>query len=74
VTVPRSQVLQGGKDEVVPKGQAEELVKAITKADIEYVVYHDEQHGWRQEKNIKDALEQEITFYEKVLVLNGESL
>jgi dipeptidyl aminopeptidase/acylaminoacyl peptidase len=67
------QILQGGIDKVVPKQQADEMVKAITNAYVEYEVYPEEGHGWRQEKNIKAALLKEIDFYERVLKLGGKS-
>jgi dipeptidyl aminopeptidase/acylaminoacyl peptidase len=59
---------------VVPKQQADEMVKAITNAYVEYEVYPEEGHGWRQEKNMKAALLKEIDFYERVLKLRGKSL
>jgi len=34
---------------------------------VEYKLYEGEGHGWRQAKNIVDALEREMRFYEKVL-------
>lgn len=67
-------ILQGDVDKVVPKQQADEMVKTIVNAHVEYEVYPDEGHGWRQEKNIKAALLREIDFYESVLKLNGKSL
>ena len=69
-----SQILQGGIDKVVPKQQADEMVKTITNAHVEYEVYPEEGHGWRQEKNIKAALLREIDFYERVLKLKGKYL
>ena len=32
---------------------------------VEYKLYEGEGHGWRQDKNIKDALERELDFYER---------
>jgi dipeptidyl aminopeptidase/acylaminoacyl peptidase len=63
------QILQGDIDKVVPKEQAEVIVKSIKDrgGHVEYKLYEGEGHGWRQGKNIADALEREIRFYEDVL-------
>jgi dipeptidyl aminopeptidase/acylaminoacyl peptidase len=65
------QILQGEIDRVVPKEQAEAIVDSIKARGgvVEYELYSGEGHGWRQEKNIKDALEREIAFYNNVLKL-----
>ena len=66
-----AQILQGEIDRVVPKEQAEVIVDSIKSRGgvVEYKLYPGEGHGWRQEANIKDALEREIAFYEEVLKL-----
>ena len=63
------QILQGEIDKVVPKEQAEMIVKSIRDRNghVEYKLYPGEGHGWRQGQNIADALERELTFYERVL-------
>lgn len=68
-----SQILQGEIDKVVPKEQAEAIVKSIEQRGgiVEYKLYPGEGHGFRQEQNIKDALEREIAFYERE-VLNAK--
>jgi len=62
-------ILHGEIDKVVPKEQAEMIVKSIGERGgyVEYKLYAGEGHGWRQGPNIADALERELTFYEKVL-------
>jgi len=67
----KMQILQGEIDRVVPKEQAEAIVDSIKARGgvVEYKLYPGEGHGWRQEKNIKDALEREIAFYDKMLKL-----
>ena len=67
-------ILQGEVDRVVPKEQAELIYERIKARGgvVEYKLYPGEGHGWRQEKNIKDALEREIRFYEDVLGLKKE--
>ncbi len=65
------QILQGELDRVVPKEQSEEIVEAVKARGgiVEYKLYPGEGHGFSQEKNMKDALERELGFYEKVLKL-----
>lgn len=54
-------VFQGGNDKVVPKSQADDLVKALRRSGTphEYKIYEDEGHGFRQPETIKD-------FYQRV--------
>lgn len=63
--------MQGEIDKVVPKEQADLIYDSIKDRGgvVEYKVYDGEGHGWRQERNIKDALEREIVFYENILKL-----
>ncbi|KAF8970860.1 Alpha/Beta hydrolase protein [Flammula alnicola] len=64
-------ILQGEIDMVVPKDQAEAIYKSIQNRGgvVEYKLYPGEGHGWRQEANMRDALERELGFYERVLNL-----
>ena len=59
---------QGLEDKVVPPNQAEKMVDAIRAKGIpvSYVAFPGEQHGFRQAKNIKRALDGELYFYSKV--------
>ena len=59
---------QGLEDKVVPADQAETMVDAIRAKGIpvSYVAFEGEQHGFRQAKNIKRALDGELYFYSKV--------
>ena len=59
---------QGLEDKVVPPDQAETMVDAIREKGIpvSYVAFAGEQHGFRQAKNIKRALDGELYFYSKV--------
>lgn len=59
---------QGLEDKVVPADQAETMVEAIRAKGIpvSYVAFAGEQHGFRQAKNIKRALDGELYFYSKV--------
>lgn len=59
---------QGLEDKVVPPNQAEKMVEAIRAKGIPvaYVPFEGEQHGFRQAKNIKHALEGELYFYSRV--------
>ena len=52
-------ISQGETDRAVPKEQAERIYERAEARGgvVEYELYPGEGHGWRQEKNIKDALE-----------------
>lgn len=62
-------VLQGGEDVIVPASQAEMIVAALKSKGIEvrYLLFPDEQHGFRQAANIVRALEAELAFFGDVL-------
>ena len=59
---------QGLEDKVVPPDQAEKMVEAMRAKGIPvaYVAFPGEQHGFRQAKNIKRALDAELYFYSRV--------
>ena len=59
---------QGLEDKVVPPNQAEKMVEAIRAKGIPvaYVAFAGEQHGFRQAKNIKRALDAELYFYSRI--------
>ena len=61
-------VFQGLEDKVVPPNQAEMMVEAARNKGIPvaYLLFEGEQHGFRQAKNIRRALEAELYFYSKV--------
>ncbi len=60
---------QGLEDKVVPPNQAETMVAALREKGIPvaYIPFEGEQHGFRQAKNIKRALDGELYFYSRVL-------
>ena len=59
---------QGLEDRVVPPNQAEKMVQAIRAKGfpVAYVSFEGEQHGFRQAKNIKRALDGELYFYSRI--------
>ncbi|HYX50548.1 MAG TPA: S9 family peptidase, partial [Ktedonobacteraceae bacterium] len=59
---------QGLEDKVVPPNQAEMMVAALRakKLPVAYITFEGEQHGFRQAKNIKRALDAELYFYSRV--------
>ena len=61
---------QGGQDVVVLPGQTESMVKALKEqgVEVEYQLYPEERHGFRQAANLADALEKECAFYQRLLV------
>lgn len=60
---------QGAQDKVVPPEQSEGMVAALRKQGITalYLVFADEQHGFRQSTNIRWALDAEHYFYSAVV-------
>lgn len=59
---------QGLEDKIVPPNQAESLFAALRAKGlpVAYVPFEGEQHGFRQAKNIKRALDGELYFYSQV--------
>ncbi|MDE0885729.1 MAG: prolyl oligopeptidase family serine peptidase [Myxococcota bacterium] len=59
---------QGLEDKIVPPGQAEAMVSALAAQGIPhaYVPFEGEQHGFRQARNIQQALEGELYFYGQI--------
>jgi dipeptidyl aminopeptidase/acylaminoacyl peptidase len=62
-------ILQGEKDERVPKAQADELYAALRwkKVPVEYVVYPREPHGFRERWHRLDALSRSVGWMDKYL-------
>lgn len=59
---------QGLEDKVVPPGQAEAMVAALSARGLAhaYVPFAGEQHGFRRAENIRTALDGELYFYSRV--------
>ena len=59
---------QGDEDKVVPSSQAELMVNALRDKGIPvaYLLFEEEQHGFRKAENIKRALDAELYFYSKI--------
>ena len=57
-------VLQGDRDNTVPKAQADALVEALrrTGSTVEYHVYEGEGHGWSKPETVADELERAEKF------------
>lgn len=62
-------VLQGAEDVIVPPSQSEMIVSAVKSKGVKvaYLLFPDEQHGFRQADNIVCALEAELAFFGEVL-------
>lgn len=62
-------VLQGAEDVIVPPSQSEMIVSAVKSKGVKvaYLLFPDEQHGFRQADNIVRALEAELAFFGDVL-------
>ena len=60
---------QGGQDAVVLPAQTESMVEALGSRGlaVEYHLYPEERHGFRQARNQAHALEQEWRFYQRLL-------
>lgn len=61
---------QGGQDRVVVPQQTDVIVNALKQRGIavEYHLYPDEQHGFRQAGNQVHSLEAELQFYQRLLI------
>ena len=61
-------LFQGLEDKVVPPSQAEEFVAVCEKKKLPYayVPFEGEQHGFRQEKNIRRSIEGEMYFLSRI--------
>ncbi len=60
---------QGGQDAVVLPEQTESMVAALRErgVEVEYCLYPEERHGFRQATNLADALERECRSYQELL-------
>jgi dipeptidyl aminopeptidase/acylaminoacyl peptidase len=61
-------LFQGLEDKIVPPSQAEEFVAVCQKKKLPYayVAFEGEQHGFRQEKNIRRSIEGEMYFLSRI--------
>jgi dipeptidyl aminopeptidase/acylaminoacyl peptidase len=61
-------LFQGLEDKIVPPSQAEEFVAVCKKKHLPYayVAFEGEQHGFRQEKNIRRSIEGEMYFLSRI--------
>ena len=61
--------LQGDEDAIVPPEQSEKMYQALVKKGIPtaYILFHQEQHGFRQAANIKRTVEAIAYFFSKIL-------
>ncbi|MCH9613578.1 MAG: hypothetical protein SP1CHLAM54_05830 [Chlamydiia bacterium] len=61
-------LLQGSEDVIVPPNQSEAIYTALKEKGIytEYHLYEGEQHGFRKEETIHQALNAELAFYHKI--------
>ena len=67
--------LQGLEDKVVPPNQAEMMVELLRLKGIKvaHVTFADEGHGFRKAKNIIQAMEAELAFYQQVFHLGADN-
>lgn len=61
-------LFQGLEDKIVPPSQAEEFIAVCKKKGLPYayVPFEGEQHGFRQEKNIRRSIEGEMYFLSRI--------
>jgi len=61
-------LFQGLEDKVVPPAQSQTMFEAVRAKElpVAYIAYADEQHGFRQAKNIKHSLDSELYFYAQI--------
>ena len=62
-------VLQGLEDQIVLPNQATMIVEALERkhVPVAYLGFEGEQHGFRQEANVRRAIDSELSFYSQVL-------
>lgn len=67
---------QGGQDAVVLPEQTESMVDALRERSVpvEYCLYPEERHGFRQASNIANALQRECRFYQDLLRQQNRAL
>ncbi|SFL96305.1 prolyl oligopeptidase family serine peptidase [Variovorax sp. OV329] len=60
---------QGAEDRIVPPSQTEQMVAALREKNItaQYLLFAGEQHGFRQARNIRWALEAEFHFFDTLV-------
>ena len=65
-------IFQGLEDKIVPPSQSEKILKSLIAngTTVASIFFENEQHGFRNGKNIKKALDAELYFYSKVLKIN----
>ena len=61
-------LFQGSEDKIVPPDQSEKMYEVLKKKGIPvaYLLFAEEQHGFRIADNIKKALDAELYFYSKI--------
>lgn len=61
--------LQGDEDAIVPPEQSEKMYEVLVKKGIPtaYILFHQEQHGFRQAANIKRTVEAIAYFFSQIL-------
>ena len=61
-------LFQGEEDKVVPKEQAYSMYEVLKekKIPVVFMLFENEQHGFRRAENIKRCLESELYFYSKI--------
>lgn len=62
-------LFQGDEDEAVPPAQSQAMYEAVKAKGlpVAYLLFEGEQHGFRQARHIRRALEAEIVFFGRVL-------
>jgi len=63
---------QGSEDTIVLPSQTETIYFELLKkgVPVEYLCFEGEHHGFRRSENIRCALDAELSFYSKILILN----
>ena len=61
-------LFQGAEDKAVPPSQAEAMYRAVRAKGlpVAYLLFEGEQHGFRQARTIRRALEAELAFYGRI--------
>lgn len=70
-------VFQGGRDPIVPRSQADQIIKALKENGVPhiYTLYPEEGHGFKKSENVEDFYQKSLEFlHEHLFIDKGEKM